>query len=106
MINRTTPGKMTFAVSFAIAASSASADDLRKYPDFRAQWNRADSAQFDPSKPAGNAQKAPLNAEYQAMFDATTADRNLGGLADNYTASCLPGGMPRAMIGYEPIDFI
>jgi hypothetical protein len=106
MINKTSIAVAALAASFALALFAARADDLSKYPDFRSQWNRADSAQFDPTKPAGNAQKAPLTAEYQAIFDATTADRVTGGLAENWTASCLPGGMPRAMIGYEPIDFI
>jgi hypothetical protein len=105
MMTRTSIAIVTLTATFAVAVSASAADET-KYPAFRSQWNRADSAQFDPTKGAGNAQKAPLNTEYQALFDATTKDRMTGGLAENWTASCLPGGMPRAMIGYEPIDFI
>jgi hypothetical protein len=91
---------------FAAALDRACAFDEPKYPDFRAQWNRIGSAQFDPTKGAGIAQKVPFTPQYEAIFEAILADRASGGLENNATASCLPGGMPRAMIGYEPLDFI
>jgi redox-sensitive bicupin YhaK (pirin superfamily) len=35
------------------------------------------SLQFDPHKPAGRAQQAPLTPEYQAIFEANMADQAL-----------------------------
>jgi hypothetical protein len=106
MLDRTSTGLLALAVALGAAMASAQAHDDTKYPDMRAQWNRADGAQFDPAKPGGAKQEAPLTPEYQAIFDATNVDRAAGGLDANWTASCLPAGMPRAMIGYEPIDII
>ena len=60
-------------------AASADADRVcprarwRHLPDWRGQWVRVDGGhgpQFDPSKPPGRGQQVPLNAEYQAIFEA------------------------------------
>ena len=61
---------------------------------------------WDPSKPQGRGQQAPLTPEYRAIFDATLADKALGGLGGDPTAVCLPHGMPRMMIGIYPIEFV
>jgi hypothetical protein len=89
-----------------LTMAGAGETDLSKYPDIRAQWNRIGSAQFDPSKGGGLAQQVPFTPEYQVIFDKILADRATGGLENNWTAACLPAGMPRAMIGYEPLDFV
>jgi hypothetical protein len=88
------------------AAAGARAGEVAAYPDMRAQWTRADSAQFDPSKRGGRAQQAPLTPEYQARLEKIIADRAVGSLEGNATATCLPTGMPRAMIVYETMDII
>jgi hypothetical protein len=106
MLERSSIGPIALAVALGAGIVAAQAHDETKYPDLTAQWNRADGAQFDPAKPAGRRQQAPLTPEYQAIFEKILADRDTGGLGNNTTASCLPAGMPRAMIGYEPIDFI
>jgi hypothetical protein len=85
---------------------AAGTTDRSQYPALTAQWNRIGSAQFDPTKGVGLAQQVPFTPEYQAVFDKILADRASGGLQNNSTASCLPAGMPRAMIGYEPLDFV
>src|SRR6185369_12835166 len=72
------------------------------------QWVRADSnpaAPWDPTKPAGRGQQAPLTPEYQAIYDAIIAKFGAGG-HDPIASTCLPPGMPRSMIGYEPMEFI
>jgi hypothetical protein len=89
---------------FGMAISTAQAHDEKKYPNLRGQWVRVGSAQFNPTRPPGFAQGAPLNPEYTAIFQAIIADRTEGGLAANTTASCLPGGMPRTMIVYETLE--
>jgi hypothetical protein len=95
----------TFVVMVSMAAG-AFAHDEGKYPDMGAQWTRMDSAQFDPSKPGGRGQQAPLTAEYQAKLEKNIADRATGSLEGNPTVTCIPAGMPRAMIVYETMDII
>jgi hypothetical protein len=91
----------------ALGAATAPgfAHDEGKYPDLKGSWIRADRGQatpWDPSKPPGRGQQAPLTPEYQAMYDAALA-RQAAGI--NLT-SCLPPGMPRSMIVPEPMELI
>jgi hypothetical protein len=34
------------------------------------------------------------------------ADLAEGGLGNSSTARCLPGGMPRTMIAFQPLEFV
>jgi hypothetical protein len=87
--------------------SGARAHDETKYPDWKGQWERAGSAAaWDPTKPPGLPQHAPLTPEYQARFETALAKRAAGGLDSNPTSSCLPAGMPRAMVVYEPMEIV
>jgi hypothetical protein len=52
---------------------------------------------FDPTKPWGPGQQAPLTPEYQKVLEDSMADQARGGLGNYPTARCLPGGMPRMM---------
>ena len=61
---------------------------------------------WDPAKPQGLGQQAPLTPEYRAIFDARLADKAEGGPGGDRTALCLPHGMPRMMIGIYPIEFV
>jgi hypothetical protein len=72
----------------------------------RAQWTRIGSAAFDPNKPGGRGQQPPLTPEYQALLDHILAARAAGSLEGNMTVTCIPSGMPRAMIVYETMDVI
>jgi hypothetical protein len=87
---------------------AASAQDLSKYPDWSGQWMRGPGMGngWDPTKPQANGQQAPLTPEYQAIFDATLADKAEGGSGGDPTGLCLPHGMPRMMIGIYPIEFV
>ena len=78
---------------------SASADDA-KYPDWSGAWNRRAGGTFDPDKPPGLAQQAPLNDEYQKVLEASVAAQAAGGQGNNPMAACMPPGMPRMMISY------
>jgi hypothetical protein len=81
--------------------------DESRYPNLNGQWSRAHPrSQWDPSKPRGLQQQAPLTAEYQAIFEANLADLHLGKLGADPQVFCLPSGMPRMMIAYEPIELI
>ena len=95
---------LALTLSTAIASASA-APDLT--PDLNGQWVRAHPrSQWDPSKPRGLAQQAPLNAEYAAIFEANLKSLRTGNLGADPQVYCLPSGMPRMMIAYEPIEII
>ena len=94
------------AFATALLAGAAHAQDVSKYPNLKGQWvgnGAAADAPWDPSKPAGLAQAAPLTPEYQAIYKETLA-RHASGVKDPVT--CLPPGMPRTMIMYEPMEVI
>jgi hypothetical protein len=99
---------VAIALVASLAARAAGGQPVykTKYPALDGQWLRNIGAQWDPSKPRGLRQQAPLTAEYQAIFEANSAQLFSGGEAYNPQIRCLPGGMPRMMIAYEPIQII
>ena len=90
------------------AATAANAQDPSKYPDWSGQWMRGPGmgVGWDPTKPPGLGQQAPLTPEYKAIFDGQLSDKAIGGLGGDPTALCFPHGMPRMMIGIYPIEFV
>jgi hypothetical protein len=107
MLYRCLFGAIVAAAATAFATAGASAHDETKYPDFSGQWSRGNgSAAWDQSKPGGLKQQPPLTPEYQAVFEANVASLASGDEAYNGQAACLPSGMPRMMIAYEPIEVI
>jgi hypothetical protein len=97
---------MALAILTLAPVASGRADDVSRYPDWRGEWVRAVGVQWDPTKPAARGQQAPLTAEYQKIYDATLAQQVVGGQEYNPQVRCLPSGMPRMMIGYEPMEVI
>jgi hypothetical protein len=95
------------------ASREASRDSVRydpaRYPDWSGpmRWVATPGGnRYDPMKPAGRGQQAPLTPEYQAKFEAGLKDQAEGGPGDNQTYSCLPGGMPRDMAGNQGLEFV
>jgi hypothetical protein len=88
--------------------SGAQAADESKYPDWSGKWRRVEGGppRYDPSKPRGRAQQAPLTPEYQAIFEANLAEQDSGGQGDDPTYTCLPVGMPRQMTSGFPIELV
>src|SRR5262245_18929069 len=93
-----------------LAIVDAQAWDDQKYPDLKGQWVRAEGARcvgrFDPTKPPGRLQEAPLTAEYQAIYEANLADQARGGQGIDPTYRCLSPGMPRIMHAYSPMEIV
>ena len=95
------------------APIGAQAFDESKYPDLRGQWRRVAvpsgfyrGVQYDPHRPAGPGQEAPLVPEYEAIFEANLADQALGGQAGDPTYRCMPPGMPRIMAPYGEMEIV
>jgi hypothetical protein len=112
---------MPYRISVAVIAfamlpmtvATAPAQDQSKYPDLRGEWRRVAvpsgtyrGVQYDPHKPAGPGQQAPLTGEYQAIFEANLADQALGGQAGDPTYRCLSPGMPRVMAPYGEMEIV
>ena len=107
MLDRSATGAVAVAVAVAVAlmvtVGGVQAFDDAKYPNWKGQWTRVmvpgvrGQPSFDPTKPWGPGQQAPLTAEYQKVLEDSMADQAKGGLGNYPTARCLPGGMPRMM---------
>jgi hypothetical protein len=106
MLHRRSIGAIALAAA-VLTTARVQAFDETKYPDLNGQWSRAHAhSQWDPSKPRGLPQQAPLTAEYQAIFEANLADLHAGNLGADPQVYCFPSGMPRMMIAYEPMEVI
>ena len=101
-------GAMAMAVMLCVTLGGARAFDEATYPDMQGQWRHPDGAgnNWDPTKPRGRAQQAPLTPEYQAIFEANLADQEAGGMGTDPTYTCIPDGMPRAMNVIFPMQIV
>jgi hypothetical protein len=81
---------------------------MSKYPDWSGQWRKPVGVgnQWDLSRPPGRGQRPPLTPEYQAIYEARLADRAKGGLGGNFTAQCVPHGVPQMMTGIYPMEVV
>src|SRR5262245_9086062 len=95
------------ALTLTVSLVAVAANDA-KYPNWKGQWVPVavgGSIAFDPSKPAGSGQQAPLTPEYQKILEESVADQANGGFGHDPTAQCLPAGMPR-MMSYEAQEYV
>jgi hypothetical protein len=106
MANHSSMGTGAFVVALCVVMANAQAQVDSKYPDWSGQWVRIGHGSFDPSKPPGRGQQAPLTPEYQAIFETSLADQAQGGQGNDPTVTCIPGGMPRAMIVTQPMEIV
>ena len=111
MFERSSTGALALAVALMVTMSSAlAADDAKnpnmdpnKYPNWKGQWsrintnNQGQAVKFDPSKPSGLGQQAPLTPEYQKVLEESMAEQAKGGIGNYPSARCILGGMPRIM---------
>jgi hypothetical protein len=98
--------------SLLIAAAKVGAFDDAKYPDLSGQWLAVrlpvgGQPAYDPTKPWGLRQEAPLTPQYQAVLEASLADQANGGQG-NWPpgVTCLPAGIPAMMTLYNPMEII
>jgi hypothetical protein len=110
--------RLTGALALAalLCAGAAAGQELgqsafnpSKYPDWKGQWLRAGRGNgnaWDPTKPLGLGEQAPLIPEYQAMLEAAVRDEKAGGQGIDPTYLCVPSGLPRSMIVVLPMEII
>jgi hypothetical protein len=96
------------AAALCLAAASVQAHDEAKYPDWGGQWKRPAGVgtQWDPTKPPGRGQDAPLKPEFQAVLEASLKDQAAGGQGNDPHASCINNDVPRIMTATFPIAFV
>jgi len=108
MLNRTTIAAAMVAAALSLTA--AAAQDDPRYPDWSGQWRKAPDGgppRYDPSKPDGAGQQAPIKEEYRRIHEASMADQARGGQG-LYVMSvkCIPMGMPFQMSIVFPFEFV
>jgi hypothetical protein len=113
MLDRRSTGTVAVALAaMLITVGGVQASDDPKYPDWTGAWARfvvpglGGQPSYDQTKPWGFGQQAPLTPEYRKVLEDSMADLARGGLGNSSTARCLPGGMPRAMIAFQPLEFV
>jgi hypothetical protein len=104
----------TFALTALLTSIvAAEAFDDATYPDFSGQWRAVrppgvdGQSAFDPTRPWGRGQHAPLTPEYQALLEASLADQ-AGGGQGNWPSGirCIPAGMPASMNVYGEMEIV
>jgi hypothetical protein len=89
-----------------MATGGATAQDQPKHPDWTGAWRTGPPNKWDPAKPPGLGQQAPLTPEHQAILEASLADQDAGGTGNDPYSSCVPPGMPRMMTAIFALEFV
>jgi len=103
MWHRSSITALAVAATLTLTVGAAQAADAPKYPNWKGQWSRfntnheGQAVKFDPTKPTGPGQQAPLTPEYQKVLEESMADQKAGGIGNYPSARCILGGMPRVM---------
>jgi hypothetical protein len=103
MLHLRTIKVFVLAVGLVATLSAAEAQD-KKYPNWKGEWSTViprmpgQQLRFDPSKPYGKAQEAPLTEEYRKIYEENLVELAAGGQGLFLEhASCFPAGMPTMM---------
>jgi hypothetical protein len=103
MLYRSTFEVLALATVLMLTVGGAEAQD-KKHPNWKGEWTTVivrlpgQQLKFDPTKPYGRGQQAPLTEEYQKIYQDNLAEQAQGGqglFLDH--ASCFPAGMPTMM---------
>jgi hypothetical protein len=103
MVYRSTFAILALATTLTVMVGDAQAQE-KKLPSWKGEWTTivprlpGQQLRFDPNKPFGVAQQAPLTEEYKKIYQENLAEVAKGrqGLF-LYHASCFPAGMPTMM---------
>jgi len=112
MLYRNSISLLTFVAALSATLTAAGAFDDAKYLDLSGQWLGVrlpvgGQPGFDPTKPWGLGQQAPLTPEYQAVLEASVADQINGGQGNwRPGADCLPPGMPALMTAFQAMEIV
>src|SRR5258708_30888279 len=94
------------AAGLLCLSMAAGAQEAKKYRGLEGMWDRGRPlGSWDPTKPPGRGQQAPLTPEYQAVYEANSAKDKAGFVFDP-KFTCGPVGMPRVMNMNQPMEFI
>src|SRR5439155_14620770 len=100
MSYRSTFEVLAWATVLVLMVGGAEAQD-KKYPNWKGEWNTVNprmpgqQLRFDPSKPYGKGQDAPLTEEYKKIYEANLVETAAGGQGLFLEhASCFPACMP------------
>jgi hypothetical protein len=94
------------AVAAALLTTAAAAQDAATLPNWGGHWRGIRNTQWDPTKPVGLPQQAPLTPEFQKVFEDSLADQAQGGQGNNNRWTCQPSGMPRVMTALFQLEFV
>jgi hypothetical protein len=99
-----------FVIALALFLASPARTAEMEYPDIQAQWrnptaNRGGNP-WDPDKPMGLAQGAPLTPEYQARFKESVNAQKAGSQGNSRGSTCMLAGMPKMMNFAEPMEIV
>ena len=81
MLYQSSIGAIALAAALCATIAGVQAADDTKYPNWKGEWDAivprtpGQQLRFDPSKPYGRAQEAPLTEEYKKIHDESIADR-------------------------------
>jgi len=113
MHHGSTIASILLAAALYTGSASAQAFDDSKYPNLKGQWSRVTTPNessgvipFDPSKPPGRGQQAPLTPEYRKIFEANLKELEAGVPGSWPGPSCLPPGLPAQMTAYNPMEIV
>ena len=103
MAYRSTIEALALGTVLIVSVGGVQADEP-KYPNWKGEWTAVvprmpgQQLRFDPSKPLGKSQEAPLTEEYKKIYEANLTEQAEGGLGNFLDhSSCLPAGMPTMM---------
>ena len=101
MNHKNTVATMALTATLCLTGAVAQAFEDSQYPNLKGQWSRVTTSNdssgvipFDPSKPPGRGQQAPLTPEYQKIFEANLKELEAGVPGSWPGPSCLPPGLP------------
>jgi hypothetical protein len=103
MLHRRTFEVFALALALVATIGRAEAQD-KKFPNLKGEWESVNprmpgqQLRFDPSKPYGRGQEAPLTEEYKKIYEENLVEQAAGGQGLFLEhASCFPAGMPTMM---------